>query len=89
MAARMTGASGMGVAAEYGKCLDCDHGSRDAKAMDCSLAVCGGSSVATLASAPVVSVRIDGLGLPMPVQPSLVGWAHAPDPYPPKSTNLG
>lgn len=89
MAVRMTMASAMGVATNDVKCPDCDHGSRDMKAMDCRLALCGAPGLATLASTPVVAVRVDGLGLPVQAQPPLVGWAHAPDPYPPRPSTLG
>lgn len=89
MAVRMTMASAVGVAADDVKCPDCDHGNRDMKTMDCRLAVCGAPGVATLASTPVVAVRIDALDLPVRAQPSLVGWAHAPDPYPPRPSTLG
>lgn len=89
MAVRMTMASAMGVAANDVKCPDCDHDGRDMKAMDCRLAICGAPGVATLASTPVVAVRIDGLGFPVLAQPSLVGWAHAPDPYPPRPSTFG
>jgi hypothetical protein len=82
-------ASAVGLAANDVKCPDCDHGSRDMKAMDCRLAVCGAPGVATLASTPVVAVRSDWLGLPIWAQPSLVDWAHAPDPYPPRPSTLG
>jgi len=90
MAAKMTMASAMGVAANDTKCPDCDHGSRDdMKPMDCRLVVCGSPVVATLASTLVVVVRTDRFDLPVRAQPSLVGWAHAPDPYPPRPSTLG
>lgn len=88
MAAKMTMASAMDVAASGSTCPACDHGNRDMKAMDCRVAVCGSPSVATLASAPVLVVRADALSLPLVVQPSLAGWAHAPDPYPPRSRTV-
>jgi hypothetical protein len=89
MASKMAMASAMGVATADGKCPDCDPGSRDMKSMDCRLAVCGVPGVATLASTPVVVVQTDGFDLPVLAQPSLVGWAHAPDPYPPRPSTLG
>lgn len=89
MAVKMTLASAMGVAASDSKCPDCDPGSHDMTAMDCRLAVCGSPAVATLAPALVVVVRVDGIDLLVRPQPSLVGWAHAPDPYPPRPSTLG
>lgn len=89
MAAGMTITSAMGAAASDGKCPHCDHGSRDMNAMDCRLAVCGALGVATLASAPVLVVQANGLALPILAQSSLVGWAHPPDPYPPRPCTLG
>lgn len=84
MAAKMTMAATAGVAASDGKCPDCDHGGRDTKAMDCRFAACGTPSVATLASVLAMIARIDSLDRPLPVQLSLVGWVHPPDPYPPR-----
>lgn len=89
MAARMAISSTMGIAAERGKCPDCDHGSRDMKTMDCRVAVCGAPAVATLASKLVIGFRTDGLGLSVLAQSSLASWAHPPDPYPPKLNALG
>jgi len=89
MAAKMTMASAIGVTAADGKCPDCDHGSSDMKSMDCRLAVCGVPGVATLASTLVVVAQTDEFDLPVLAQPSLVGWAHPPDPYPPRPSTLG
>lgn len=89
MAAKMTMASAIGVADSDSRCPDCNHGSSDMKAMDCRVAVCGGPGVATLTPALVVVVRTDGLDLPIRALPSLVGWTHAPDPYPPRLHTLG
>src|SRR5712692_7226594 len=66
MAAKMTMASAMGVAANDTKCPDCDHGSRDdMKPMDCRLVVCGSPVVATLASTLVVLVQTDRFDMPV------------------------
>lgn len=89
MATKMAMASAMGVAGSDSKCPNCNHGSGDMKAMDCRLAVCGGPGVATLAPALAMVVRTDGLDVPVRALPSLVGWAHAPDPYPPRLRTLG
>ncbi len=89
MAAKMAMASAMGVATNDSNCADCDHGGRDMKAMDCRLVVCGSPVVATLASTLVVVVRTDRFDMPVLAQLSLVGWAHAPDPYPPRPSTLG
>jgi len=89
MAAGMTIGSTMGVAASDGKCPDCDHGSHNAKASDCLLAICGGTGVAMLASTFVVAVRTDGIALLPGVQSLLIGWACPPDPYPPRLRTLG
>lgn len=89
MAVKMSMATAMSTLAHDGKCPDCDHGSGDAKRMDCRLTVCGVPAIATLASAFVMIDRTDRRQLPVPAQSSLVGWAHPPDPYPPRSCTLG
>jgi hypothetical protein len=89
MVAKMTMAPAMATVTHDGKCPDCDHGSGDAKAMNCRLAVCSAPAVATLAPALVIAVRTDGHDLPVPTQSSLVGWAYPPDPYPPRSRTPG
>ena len=89
MAARMSTATAMSGELHDTKCPDCNHGSDDTKAMNCRLVVCGAPAVVTLAPAFVMIVRTDGRDLPVPVQSSLVGWAHPPDPYPPRSRILG
>ena len=89
MAARMTMGSAMAVAANDSKCPDCDHGNRDMNARDCRVAICGAPAVATLASTLGFVVRTDGVDLLVLAQLSLVGWAHAPDPYPPRPRTLG
>lgn len=85
----MTMATVAGVAADDGKCTDCDQGNRDKKANDCRLAICGMPGIATLVSAFAVVDRPNGRDLPVPPQSSLVGWAHAPDPHPPRLRTLG
>lgn len=89
MAVKMTMASAMAVAAGHDRCADCDHGNGTTKATECRLAVCAGPSVATLSSTLVVVARPDALDKPTLAQPSLVGWAHPPDPYPPRLRTLG
>lgn len=89
MAGKMSMATAMSMAEHDAKCPDCDHGTGDAKAMNCRLAVCGVPAVATLAPAFVMIVRTDGRELPVPVQSSLAGWTRPPDPYPPRSRTLG
>lgn len=89
MAAKMSMATAMSGEVHAGKCPDCNHGSGDTKTMDCRIAVCGAPGLATLASVFLLTVRTDGGQLPVPTQSSLLGWAHAPDPYPPRSRILG
>jgi len=84
MAAKMTMTATMGVATSDARCPDCDHSGKDKKGMDCRLAVCTTPGVATLASALDVAIEHYELDLPASAQPSLVSWAHAPDPYPPR-----
>ena len=81
---KITTASATSGATRTSKCPDCDHSNRDTKATDCRLAVCGGPGVATLASMPVLAVRTDRLAFALPTESSLMGWAHRPDPYPPR-----
>jgi len=88
MATKMSMASAMGGGASDSKCPDCDHG-KDMKGMNCGLPACTAPAIATLASAPVAVVRTDGFDLPVLAQTSLVGWAHPPDPYPPRPSTLG
>lgn len=70
------------------KCPDCDQSGRDMNATDCLLAICGGPGLATLVSTLAVVIQTDGLDQPVWVQPLLVGWAHPPDPYPPRPRTL-
>ena len=84
MAAKMTMTAAMGVATSDAKCPDCDHSGKNAKGMDCRLAVCTTPSVATLASPLDVTIDHYELDLPVSAPPPLVSWAHAPDPYPPR-----
>jgi hypothetical protein len=87
MAARMAMASGMGVA-DGGKCSDCGGGTSDMKASGCNSAICSAQVVAALPQV-LVALRIDGVDVPTFAQPSLAGWAPAPDPYPPRLNILG
>lgn len=89
MAVKMTMATAMDVASDHGKCADCDHGNGGVKGMDCRLAVCGAPGVATLAPMLVAAAGIVEHDLPIPALSSLVGWAHPPDPYPPRPCTLG
>jgi hypothetical protein len=89
MAAKMTMAPAMDVVSDHGKCPDCDQGAGGMKGMDCRLAVCGAPGVATLAPMFVVVVPSVGHDSPLLAQSSLVGWAHPPDPYPPRLRTLG
>lgn len=87
MAAKMSMASVMDMAttSDAGKCPDCGHNKSDAKATDCRPALCGTSGVATLGSSTEVIARVDIADVPVLAQASLAGWAHAPDPYPPRT----
>lgn len=87
MAAKMSMASVMDMAttSDAGKCPDCDHNKSDAKATDCRPALCGTSGVATLGSSTGGASRIDVVDAPILTQALLIGWAHAPDPYPPRT----
>lgn len=89
MTAKMTMVSSMDVASDHGKCPDCDYGAGGAKGMDCRLDVCGAPGVATLAPMFVVVVPSVAHDSPARLQSSLVGWAHPPDPYPPRPRALG
>jgi hypothetical protein len=87
MAAKMSMASAVDMAAtsDAGRCPDCDHSKSDAKATDCRPALCGTSGVAALGSSTGGARRIDVVDVPVLAQASLIGWAHAPDPYPPRT----
>lgn len=87
MAAKMSMASSMDMAttSDVGKCPNCDHSKSDAKATDCRPALCGASVVATLGCSTGGAARIDVADVPVLMQAALVGWAHAPDPHPPRS----
>jgi hypothetical protein len=87
MAIKMTIASSMDVA-DAGGCSDCGGGTSDMKASGCNSAICAAQVVAALPHV-LVALRIDGVDVPTFAQPSLVGWAPAPDPYPPRSNILG
>ena len=84
MAAKMTITPVMDIASDHGQCPDCDHGAGGMKRMDCHLAFCGAPGVATLALTFVVVVPSVAHNSPARLQSSLVGWAHPPDPYPPR-----
>jgi hypothetical protein len=84
MAAKMAMTAAMGVVTSDAKCPECDHSGKNAKGMDCRLAVCTTPGIATLASALDVAIEHYELDPPASAQPPLVSWAHAPDPYPPR-----
>ena len=87
MVVRMAMASAMGAAGD-GRCQDCFDGAPDAKATDCAMAFCTLHVVASLPHI-FVMVGIDSSDRPVLAQPSLVGWASPPDPYPPRPDTLG
>ncbi len=89
MAATMVMTPGMAGDHGNGNCADCDHGKGGMTAMDCGLLVCGTSGVATLTPLFGAIVRTSVIAVALVPQPSLVGWAHPPDPYPPRSRILG
>jgi hypothetical protein len=89
MAAKMTMTPAMDIASDHGRCPDCDHGAGGMKGMDCHLAVCGAPGVATLAPTFALVVPSVADDSPARLQSSLVGWAHPPDPYPPRPRTLG
>jgi hypothetical protein len=87
MAAKMAMASASSIS-HKSTCPDCGDSGRDMKAMGCSLALCASPAMA-LPAQTAIMMPFERFELPVPVQRSLFGWAHAPDPYPPRSTTLG
>jgi hypothetical protein len=87
MAARMAMAAAVGAAGD-GKCQGCNDGIPDTKAAGCTMAFCTMHVVACLAQ-PLAVIGIDCLDRPVLAQRLLVGWMHAPDPYPPRPLTLG
>lgn len=87
MAINMTTASTIGVAGA-GEFSDCGGNTSGMKSSGCSSAICVAQVVAVLPQV-LVSLRIDGVDVPTFTQPSLVGWAPVPDPYPPRFNILG
>ena len=88
MAVKMATASSVDIA-QHNKCPDCDHGNDGMKPMNCGLVVCTAQGVASLPQTFIITVSAIGVDVPNPLQPALVGWVHAPDPYPPRRSSLG
>lgn len=86
MAVSMSMASAMDMTSgDDGRCSDCDRSKSDARATDCRPALCASPGVATLGNSTGGASRIDVADVPLLAQASLAGWAHAPDPYPPRT----
>jgi hypothetical protein len=88
MAVKMATASTVDVA-QHSKCPDCDQNGSGMKAMTCGIAICSAAQAATsLPQTFTLSVLADSVTVKYALQPSLVSWAHAPDPYPPRLSAL-
>ena len=72
---------------QHNKCPDCDHGSKGMKGGNCGLAVCS-QSVVSLPQTSTLPASTNVVDVPSPLQPTLVGRAHAPDPYPPRPSSF-
>lgn len=85
MTGDVTAAFGMG---DDGKSPGRDQTDLGMEATNCSLPGCPGSALTLPAQGPAI-IPTDGVDLLAAGLPSLVGWAHAPDPYPPRLRTLG
>lgn len=87
MAVKMVAAADVGASGK-GDCDGCNDGGGDgANALACP-AACMAPVVAVLPPASSVSPCPEAK-LPLRPHPLLLGWASSPDPYPPRSTDLG
>ena len=73
---------------QHNKCPDCDHSTGSMKAVNCGPVLCAAQGVASLPQTFAIAASVDGVDVPSPFQSTLVGRAHAPDPYPPRRNSL-